>query len=56
MRKVYVELKVKLVIEMEEGMEVGEVIDDMDYDFNSNSDNAEIVDSTIEDFEVQDSK
>ena len=56
MRKVYVEVKVKLVLEMEEGVEVGEVIDEMDYDFTSNTTNADIVDTEILDHEVTDSK
>jgi hypothetical protein len=54
MRKVFVELKVKLVIEVEEGVEISEVIGDMD--FTSSTDNSEIVDSKIIEHEIIDSK
>ena len=55
-RKVYVDVKVRLIIEMEEGIEVAEVIQEMDYDFTSQIDNAVIIDIEIEDYEVTDSK
>jgi len=55
-RKVYVDVKVRLIINMEEGISVDGIINDMDYTFNSNKGNAEIVDSEIVDFEVTDSK
>jgi hypothetical protein len=55
-RKVYVEVKVKLVLNMNEGIEVSEVLDEMDYDFTSNHDGADILDMEILDHEVTDSK
>ncbi len=55
-RKVYVEVTTRLIIDMEEGIEVSEIIGEMDYHFLSNTDNAEIVDSEIRDYEVKDSK
>ena len=35
MRKVYVNLQVKMILNMNEGVEVSEVIDEMDYNFKS---------------------
>jgi hypothetical protein len=55
-RKVYVGVKVRLIINMEEGVSVDDVINEMDYKFSSNNDGADIVDSEIIDFEVTDSK
>jgi hypothetical protein len=55
-RKVYVTVTTRLIIEMEEGIEVNEVIQEMDYNFTSKTDNAEIVDTEITDHEVTDSK
>ena len=55
-RKVYVDLKVKLLLNVDEGVEIQEVLSDMEYSFISNSDNADVVDSEIEDWEVTDSK
>jgi hypothetical protein len=55
-RKVFVEVKVKLVLDMEEGIEVQEVIDEMEYSFTSNTGGADISDTEILDHEVTDSK
>ena len=56
MRKVIVEVTVKLVIEMNKGVEVSEVIQEMDYDFTSTVDGTEITDMEILEHEVTDSK
>lgn len=56
MRKVYVIVKARLIIEMEEGITVSEVINEMNYDFMSATDGADIVDMEIRDYEVEDSK
>jgi len=55
-RKVYVELKVQLVIYADQGAEITEVLENMDYNFTSNSDNAEIEDTEITNWEIIDSK
>jgi hypothetical protein len=55
-RKVFVEVKVKLVLNMDEGVEVGDVISEMDYDFTSQTSGVEIEDTEILDHEVMDSK
>jgi len=56
MRKVFVEVKVKLVIDADEGVEISEVIDEMDYSFVDTTGKANIVDTEILDHEVKDSK
>ena len=56
MRKVYVRVVTRLIIEAEEGVDISDVISDMDYDFTSQTDNAEVIDTEIQDHEVTDSK
>lgn len=56
MRKVYVEVKTRLIIEADDGIEISEVLDNMDYNFISNTDSADIVDMEIQEWEVTDSK
>ena len=56
MRKVYVNLQVRMILNMNEGVEVGEVIDEMDYNFKSQTTGADIIDTEIEGHEVTDSK
>lgn len=55
-RKVTVEVKVKLIINLDEGIEVSEVINELDYDFTSNTDGVAIEDTEILDHETTDSK
>lgn len=56
-RKVYVEVKVKLAINMDEGLELADVIDNLDYSFVAQNDGAaDIEDTEILDYEVTDSK
>lgn len=55
-RKVYVDVKVRLIIRAEEGQDIDEVLTNMDYNFTSNSDDAEIEDTEITDWDVVDSK
>ena len=56
MRKVYVEVISRLIINMDDGVEVGDVISEMDYNFVSGSDGADIIETEIRGFEVTDSK
>lgn len=51
-RTVTVEVKAKLVLKVDEGTEIAEVIDGMDYAFNL-PDNATLDDSEILDYEVK---
>lgn len=56
MRKVYVNVTTRLIINMDEGADVGDVVSEMDYNFLSGTDEADIVDTEIRDYEVIDSK
>jgi hypothetical protein len=56
MRKVYVKVTARLIINMDEGVEVGDVIDEMDYSFTSQTDGADIVETEILASEIEDSK
>ena len=55
-RKVYVELKVRLIVNVDEGVEIGDVIDELEYNFSDTTGSAEVEDMTISDYEVTDSK
>ena len=55
-RKVYVELKVRLIVNVDEGTEIGEIVDELEYDFTDTTGKADVEDSTISDYEVTDSK
>jgi len=56
MRKVTVEVKVKLVINADEGVEIAEILDEMDYNFDDTTGKADIEDAEILDYNVKDSK
>ena len=56
MRKVYVEVKVRLIINQDDGVDTSQVIDEMEYEFTDTTGKADIVDTTIEEYEVVDSK
>ena len=56
MRKVFVEVKVRLVINQNDDAQTREILDEMEYDFSDTTGKADIVDTTIEDYEVVDSK
>ena len=56
MRKVYVNVTTRLIINADEGVDIGGVIDGMDYDCNSKDDRADIVDTEIVGYEITDSK
>ena len=56
MRKVYVNVIAGLIIEMDEGVKVSDVISEMDYDFRFDGEGADIVDSEIVHYEITDSK
>ena len=55
-RKVYVEVKTRLIINADEGVDISEVIQEMNYDFTSQTNGVDIEDTEILDFEVTDSK
>ena len=56
MRKVLVKTEIMLEIVIDEGQEVSNVIDEMDYSFEDTTGNADIVNTEIMDYEIIDSK
>lgn len=57
MKKVYVEVTTRLVINMNEDETVDEVMENMDYDFTaSDSTGADVVDTEIRDWDIKDCK
>lgn len=56
MRKVKVQLTVEMTMTIDDGVEVGEVIQELDYDFTDQTTKATIEDTEILDYDVVDSK
>lgn len=56
MRTVTVELKVKLIINANEGVDISEVINEAEHNFKSQTTGADIIDSEITDSNVTDSR
>lgn len=55
-RKVYLEATVRLIVNMDDGVEVSEVVNEMGSTFVSQTDGADIEDAEILGFKVTDSK
>ena len=55
-RKVYLEMKVRLVVRVDEGTEVSNVVDEMEYDFQDTTGAATVEDTEILGYEITDSK
>ena len=56
MRTVTVKVEAKLIMKVDEGVEVSEVIDEMEYSFVDTTTRANIEDAEITDYEVVDSR
>ena len=56
MRKVTVKLEMRIVMSVDEGVEISEVVNELDYQINDTTTAADILDTDITDFEVEDSK
>lgn len=56
MRKVYVEVNVKLIIDSNDETGIEEVLSDMTYSFDSTTEGADITDTEILDWDIKDSK
>ena len=56
MRKVYVDIKSRIIVNMDDGVDLNDVISEMNYNFVSGTEGADIEDSEIVDYEVTDSK
>jgi len=56
MRKVTIKLHMRVVMSVDEGMEISEVVNELDCQVNDTTTAADILDTEITDFEVIDSK
>jgi hypothetical protein len=56
MRKVTVAVQAKLTLNMDDKIEVGEVIGEMEYSFADTTNHAEVEDAEILDFQIADSR
>jgi hypothetical protein len=56
MRKVHAAVVVKVIMTLDDGVEVGTALDEMNYQFNISEEHGFIEDTEIVDFEVVDSK
>ncbi len=56
MRTVTVKVEVKLTMKVDEGVEISEIIEEMEYNFSDTTTRADIEDAVIEEFEVVNSR
>ena len=56
MDKIYIEVKVKLIVRSEPGVNIDDVMNEMDYNFVSQTENADIEETEIMEYDVIDSK
>ena len=56
MRKVTVKLEMRVVMSVDEGVEISQVVNELDYQVNDTTTAADILDTEITDYEVVDSK
>jgi hypothetical protein len=56
MRTVTVKVEVSMIVKIDDGVEVKEIINEMDYSFTDTTTKATIEDAQIIDFEVTDSR
>ena len=55
-RKVEIELKVKVLMVVNEGVEISNVVDELDYQITDTTTEADILDTEIIDYELMNSK
>ena len=56
MKKVYIEITTKIILNIEDNVNVDDVVNEMEYDFKIDSDQGEIIDTEILDYSITDSK
>ena len=56
MRKVTIELKMRVVMSVDEGIKISDVVNELDYQVNDTTTTADILDTEITGYEVVDSK
>jgi len=55
MRKVTIKLEMRIVMSVDEGIEISEVVNELDYQVNDTTTAADIIDTEITGYEVVDS-
>ena len=55
MRKVTIKLEMRIVMSVDEGIEISEVVNELDYEVNDTTTAADILDTEITGYEVVDS-
>jgi len=55
-RKVYVDVKVRVIFHLDDDTEVSKAMEEVDYNFTSNSKYFDVLDTEILDYEITDSK
>ena len=56
MRKVTLKLELRVVMLVNEGIEISQVVNELDYQISDTTTAAEILDTEITDYEIEDSK
>ena len=56
MRKVTLKLEMRVVMSVNEGIEISDVVDELDYHIHDTTTTADILDTEITDYEIIDSK
>ena len=56
MRKVEVEIKIKLSLNINEGVEIQEIVNELQYNFCDTTGEAEVLDTELREFDLIDSK
>jgi len=56
MRKVTIKLQMRVVMSVDEGIEISQVVNELDYQIKDTTTTADILDTEITDFEILDSK
>ena len=56
MRKVIIKLEMRIVMSVNEGIEISKVVNELDYQVNDTTTSANILDTEIIDYEIEDSK
>lgn len=56
MRKVTIKLEMRVVMSVDEGIEIAEVVNQLDYQVSDTTTAADILDTEITDYEIVDSK
>ena len=56
MRKVTLQLTMRVVLSVDEGVEIAEIVSELDYQINDTTTKADILDTEITDYEIIDSE